>query len=195
MTLANWLTASRILLSPVFVIAFLSEGLWARIAALVIVVLSELTDGFDGHIARSRGEVTDLGKLLDPLADSISRLTVFVAFMSIGLIPWWMVLIFLYRDSAVSTLRTVCATKGLVLAARTSGKLKAIIQATVIIAILLARILELPLPGLFRSEWIAAGAWWAVLAAALWTAWSFVDYVGSNRVILAKVVTHKGSPA
>ncbi|MCA9784496.1 MAG: CDP-alcohol phosphatidyltransferase family protein, partial [Candidatus Cloacimonetes bacterium] len=112
MTLANQLTAARIFLSPIFVLAFMQEGFWARVAALAIVVMSELTDGFDGHIARSRGEVTDFGKLLDPLADSISRITVFIAFMSVGLIPWWMVLIFVYRDSAVSTLRTVCASKG-----------------------------------------------------------------------------------
>lgn len=195
MTLANQLTAARIFLSPIFVLAFMQEGLWARVAALVIVVMSELTDGFDGHLARSRGEVTDFGKLLDPLADSISRLTVFIAFLSVGLIPWWMVLIFLYRDSAVSTLRTVCAYKGLVLAARPSGKLKAIFQATVIIAILLARILVHPFPQWFSDALIQQVAWWLVLAAALWTAWSFVDYVAGNRRLLAGVAGRQASAA
>lgn len=195
MTLANQLTAARIFLSPIFVLAFMQEGLWARVAALVIVVMSELTDGFDGHLARSRGEVTDFGKLLDPLADSISRLTVFIAFLSVGLIPWWMVLIFLYRDSAVSTLRTVCAYKGLVLAARPSGKLKAIFQATVIIAILLARILVHPFPQWFNDALIQQVAWWLVLAAAIWTAWSFVDYVAGNRRLLAGVAGRQASAA
>jgi len=195
MTLANQLTAARIFLSPVFVIAFMQEGLWARVTALAIVVMSELTDGFDGHLARSRGEVTDFGKLLDPLADSISRLTVFIAFLSIDLIPWWMVLIFLYRDSAVSTLRTVCAYKGLVLAARPSGKLKAIIQATAIITILFARILVHPFPQWITDDLIKQGAWWLVLAAAAWTAWSFVDYVAGNRQLLAGVASRQESAA
>jgi CDP-diacylglycerol--glycerol-3-phosphate 3-phosphatidyltransferase len=106
-----------------------------------------------------------------------------------------MVLIFLYRDSAVSTLRTVCAYKGLVLAARPSGKLKAIFQATVIIAILLARILVHPFPQWFNDALIQQVAWWLVLAAAIWTAWSFVDYVAGNRRLLAGVAGRQASAA
>ena len=140
MTAANWLTAARIFMSPFFVLIFVQEGLWARIAALLLIIASELTDAFDGALARKRGEVTDFGKLLDPLADSISRITVFVAFMWSGLIPWWMLLVFIYRDSTVATMRTICAYRGEVVAARVSGKIKAIVQATAIITILVARI-------------------------------------------------------
>lgn len=185
MTLANWLTSARLLLSPVFVLVFMQEGLWARVAALVIVVVSELTDAFDGHLARSRGEVTDFGKLLDPLADSVSRMSVFIAFMAAGLIPWWMVLIFVYRDSLISTMRTICAYRGEVVAARSSGKIKAIIQATVIIAILLGRIVSVMWSAVLPEPLLNQVAWWLVLLAALYTFYSLYEYLAANWSVVS----------
>lgn len=184
MTLANWLTFLRLLLSPIFVVVFLQPGFWPRVAALSIVVLSELTDAFDGHLARSRGEVTDFGKLLDPLADSVSRISVFVAFLVVGLIPWWMVLVFIYRDSLISTMRTVCAYRGEVVAARVSGKIKAIVQATAIIAILFFRIVSQIFPQQVPSEWVDRGAWWLVFVAALYTLYSLYEYVSASMHIV-----------
>jgi len=195
MTLANWLSFLRILMSPIFVIVFIQEGLWAKVAALVIVIMSELSDAFDGHLARSRGEVTDFGKLLDPLADSISRVTVFVAFMWVGMIPWWMVLVFVYRDSLISTMRTVCAYRGEVVAARISGKIKAVIQATAIITVLTARIAADLFPRLLSEKWVAEElAWWLVLAAAVYTFYSLFEYLFANRriVIAASRVQSEG---
>ncbi len=186
MTLANWLTFARLLLSPIFVLVFMQEGLWARIAALAIVVISELTDAFDGHLARSRGEVTDFGKLLDPLADSVSRMSIFIAFMAVGLIPWWMVLVFVYRDSLISTMRTVCAYRGEVVAARSSGKIKAIIQATVIIIILLARIVTVFIPETLPETLVNETAWWLVLLAAAYTQYSLFEYLAANWSIVSQ---------
>jgi CDP-diacylglycerol--glycerol-3-phosphate 3-phosphatidyltransferase len=186
MTLANWLTFARLLLSPIFVLVFMQEGLWARIAALAIVVISELTDAFDGHLARSRGEVTDFGKLLDPLADSVSRMSIFIAFMAVGLIPWWMVLVFVYRDSLISTMRTVCAYRGEVVAARSSGKIKAIIQATVIIIILLARIVTVFIPETLPETLVNDTAWWLVLLAAVYTQYSLFEYLAANWSIVSQ---------
>jgi CDP-diacylglycerol--glycerol-3-phosphate 3-phosphatidyltransferase len=186
MTLANWLTFARLLLSPIFVLVFMQEGLWARISALAIVVISELTDAFDGHLARSRGEVTDFGKLLDPLADSVSRMSIFIAFMAVGLIPWWMVLVFVYRDSLISTMRTVCAYRGEVVAARSSGKIKAIIQATVIIIILLARIVTVFIPETLPETLVNQTAWWLVLLAAAYTQYSLFEYLAANWSIVSQ---------
>jgi CDP-diacylglycerol--glycerol-3-phosphate 3-phosphatidyltransferase len=174
-----------LLLSPVFVLVFMQEGLWARVAALAIVVVSELTDAFDGHLARSRGEVTDFGKLLDPLADSVSRMSVFIAFMAAGLIPWWMVLIFVYRDSLISTMRTICAYRGEVVAARSSGKIKAIIQATVIIAILLGRIVSVMWSAVLPEPLLNQVAWWLVLLAALYTFYSLYEYLAANWSVVS----------
>lgn len=186
MTLANWLTSARLLLSPVFVLAFMQDGLWARVAALCIVVVSELTDAFDGHVARARGEVTDFGKLLDPLADSISRISVFIAFMARGIVPWWMVLVFVYRDSLISTMRTVCAYRGQVVAARASGKIKAIIQASVIILVLAGRIVSDLFPAWLPEARVNQAAWWLVLAAACYTFYSLYEYLSANwRIVVS----------
>jgi CDP-diacylglycerol--glycerol-3-phosphate 3-phosphatidyltransferase len=194
MTLANWLTSARLLLSPVFVVVFLQEGLWARVAALAIVVVSELTDAFDGHLARSRGEVTDFGKLLDPLADSVSRISVFVAFLVLGLIPWWMVLVFIYRDSLISTMRTVCAYRGEVVAARSSGKIKAIIQATVIIAVLVGRIACVLFPAFLPESLVNQIAWWLVLVAAVYTFYSLYEYLSANWDVVSSAGRGKPGP-
>ena len=192
MTAANWLTAARIFMSPLFVLAFVQEGLWARITALLIIIISELTDAFDGALARSRGEVTDFGKLLDPMADSISRITVFVAFMWSGLIPWWMLLVFIYRDSAVATMRTVCAFRGEVVAARRSGKIKAIVQATAIITILVARIANSLFPQYLNESFVLQLAWWLMLVTTLYTAFSLYEYLNANRHIWLKAAQVRG---
>ncbi len=178
MTVANSLTASRILLSPLFVILFLGcEGFWARPVALFLVIIMELTDAFDGYFARRRNEVSDFGKILDPLADSLSRLTIFITFLVAGIAPIWMVLVFLYRDSAISTIRIVCAYNKLVLAARTSGKIKAVVQATAIISILTGRIAEYFWPQLL--PW-AGIYYWLLMAAVIITVYSLYDYLKMN---------------
>jgi len=128
MTLPNILTSIRLILSPVLAILFLNDGPAARYAILGIVILSELTDLFDGYMARKRGQVTDLGKLLDPMADSIYRDTIFLCLAVVNQVSLFLVLPILYRDSIISTLRTVCAYKGIVLAARMSGKVKAVLR-------------------------------------------------------------------
>lgn len=182
MSLSNFLTFSRILLSPVFVFTFVYwDGLWARIISLVLVIIMELTDAFDGYFARRRNEVSDFGKLLDPLADSLSRLTIFFCFMLEGIAPIWMILIFLYRDSTVSTTRIVSAYNNVVMAARASGKIKAIVQATAIIAILVGRIVELLLPELLPFAQIY---WWLMAGAAVVTIYSLYDYLHGNWQIL-----------
>jgi CDP-diacylglycerol--glycerol-3-phosphate 3-phosphatidyltransferase len=112
-------------------------------------------------------------------------MSVFIAFLAAGLIPWWMVLIFVYRDSLISTMRTVCAYRGEVVAARTSGKLKAIIQATVIIAILTGRIASALFPALLPTALLNEVAWWLVLVAALYTLYSLYEYVAANWAIVS----------
>ena len=127
--------------------------------------------------------------------DSISRVTVFVAFMWVGMIPWWMVLVFVYRDSLISTMRTVCAYRGEVVAARISGKIKAVIQATAIITVLTARIAADLFPRLLSEKWVAEElAWWLVLAAAVYTFYSLFEYLFANRriVIAASRVQSEG---
>ena len=149
------LTLSRILLGPVFLIVYLyyqDLGIalpWLPYVLLGLAVLSELSDLFDGRLARRHNKVTDLGKLLDPMADSIFRFSVLLAFTQ-GFIqlPILLVCVFFYRDAIISTLRTVCALRCFALAARMSGKIKAVIQAVVGFFILLRHLTGRPWTGI-----------------------------------------------
>ncbi|MDS0995411.1 CDP-diacylglycerol--glycerol-3-phosphate 3-phosphatidyltransferase [Chlamydia psittaci] len=147
MGLPNYLTFSRLFITPIFMLLYL-KGKWLGITPVVLPYvllalfgLSELTDAIDGYVARKFSQVTDLGKLLDPMADSIYRISLYLTFTQPPVnFPLILVFIFLARDSVISTLRTVCAFRGVVLAARASGKLKAILQGISFLLILLAMI-------------------------------------------------------
>jgi phosphatidylglycerophosphate synthase len=193
---ANLLTLSRIPLAFAYLALFPSGY---TLAALIALTLLELTDMADGFVARKLGCVTDFGKLVDPFCDSFSRLTVFFTLAatpfawrhggpgdlpsagSIGvfttstafLIPLWMPVVCLLRDLTVAFVRTVAAAKGLVVAARPSGKWKALVQGHAVFAITL-------LAWLSPAHAVAWSAW-LMLAATLVTAWSLVDYVAGNR--------------
>ena len=136
MQIALYLTLGRLLLGPLFLLVYLYYSyLGISFAVLPYVLLalllvSEISDMLDGFFARKWNQVTELGKVLDPMADSIARISVFLTFtQGIIQLPLLLVFIFFYRDSIVSTLRTICALKGIALAARVTGKIKAIVQA------------------------------------------------------------------
>jgi CDP-diacylglycerol--glycerol-3-phosphate 3-phosphatidyltransferase len=136
MQIALTLTLSRVFLGPIFVVVNLYQSelgltnkslFWIM---LVILIFSELSDIFDGVIARKTNQVSVLGKLLDPMADSIFRLSVFFTFTLTSVaLSLLLVLLLFYRDCLVAAIRNLCALNGHALAARPSGKLKAIIQA------------------------------------------------------------------
>lgn len=135
MNLANALTLSRLVLSPVFfVLFFLPE--WTGSYQLVTVILLwvvflaiEISDVLDGAVARKQNIVSDLGKLLDPFADVISRLTYFITFAAVGIMPVWIVLLILYREYTIIFLRMMMYRTGTAMAARKGGKLKAVFYA------------------------------------------------------------------
>jgi CDP-diacylglycerol--glycerol-3-phosphate 3-phosphatidyltransferase len=85
----------------------------------------ELSDLIDGRVARTNNQVTSFGKLFDPFADVISRVTYFLAFASIGIMPLWVLLVVLYREFGILFLRMLLGLKGIAMGARSGGKLKA----------------------------------------------------------------------
>ncbi|MFP4425712.1 MAG: CDP-alcohol phosphatidyltransferase family protein, partial [Spirochaetaceae bacterium] len=135
MNVATALTASRLVLSPLFfVLFFLPE--WTGSYHLVTVVLLwivffaiEISDILDGAVARRKNIVSDLGKLFDPFADVISRLTYFITFAAVGIMPAWIVLLILYREYTIIFLRMMMYRTGTAMAARKGGKLKAVFYA------------------------------------------------------------------
>lgn len=196
MTIANYLTFFRIFISPIFLFVYLEyENLNISFVALPYVLLflfgiSELSDAFDGYLARKYDEVTDLGKILDPMADSIYRISVFLTFTLPPIrLPMILVFIILYRDSVVSTLRTICALKGFALAARPSGKIKAVIQA---IAALIIIILLIPYSlGSLHQETLRLTSTIIVSLASIYTFFSGLDYIYANREYIARLLTTK----
>ncbi|MCB1085295.1 MAG: CDP-diacylglycerol--glycerol-3-phosphate 3-phosphatidyltransferase [Chlamydiia bacterium] len=183
------LTIGRIFISPIFLIFYLKyQQLGISLQALpfiliFLLLLSELSDFFDGFLARKYNLVTELGKILDPMADSITRLTILLTFTQ-GFIrlPLLLVFVFVYRDAMISTLRTVCAFRGVTLAARTSGKIKAVLQALSIFAIL---ILMIPYAqGALSLLQLQNISLIIISAAAVYTLFAGAEYIWANRTYI-----------
>src|ERR1700722_6206154 len=136
MNLPNKLTVSRFALTAVFLWALFSSIPFNDTLALIFFNLAGLTDFLDGKIARRRGLITNFGKLMDPLADKILICSAFIAFVGLGWMPAWMVVIIVARGLAITGLRLLAASKNLVLAAEGYGKHKTISQIVAILAIL-----------------------------------------------------------
>ena len=193
MSIANFLTFIRLIISPIFLLVYIYRESFGISAAalpyvlLALLAISELSDACDGYFARLYNQVTDLGKILDPMADSIARTTVFLAFTQPPVsLPVSLIFIFLYRDSVVSTLRTICALKGFALAARTSGKVKAVIQGAAACSVLLLMISYAEGAVLLENLQVASA--WIVGTAAIYTLFSGIDYIYSNRQYIARLL-------
>jgi CDP-diacylglycerol---glycerol-3-phosphate 3-phosphatidyltransferase len=175
---ANWnlpnaITVVRIAAAPLLFWMLLADGGddgWLRWAAAAVFILAIATDGIDGHIARSRGLVTDLGKILDPIADKLLTSGALVCLSILGELPWWVTAIIVVREVGITIWRLVELRRGNVVPASSGGKLKTVVQS---IAISFALV---PL-------WTVFGPWihWvnAVLmtAAVVLTLWSGLLYV------------------
>lgn len=137
MNLPNKLTILRIILTFAFILFLFSGGLIAKIVALFTFLLASLTDALDGFLAKRNNQVTDFGKLMDPVADKILVLSAFLAFVEIGIVPAWMVIIIICREVIVTGLRVLALTKGAVIASDDSGKHKTAWQIFAVFTILI----------------------------------------------------------
>ena len=132
MNLPTKITVFRIILAPVFfIVYFIPEWTGSFSAGSVYVlipmlIVMELSDALDGYIARKYNLVTDLGKILDPFSDVISRVTFFICFAFTGIMPLWTLLIILYRELGITFLRMMMMGRGTAMAASIWGKAKAI---------------------------------------------------------------------
>ena len=166
MGLADQLTLARALSVPVVVVLFVwnfpNHAYWAT----AVFVLAMATDWFDGRIARSSGQTSPLGSLLDPIADKLLVLTVLIVLIGEGVFPAWMVAAIVAREFLVSGLRLAALERGVVLHARDLGKLKTWSQAVA------AAIGGLAAAG----AWSTSVAWWALLVALVLTWISGLDY-------------------
>lgn len=190
MSIANYLTFFRLVVTPMFFWIYSHYGqapLFVAITLFIVLTISEISDFLDGFIARKYDQVTDLGKILDPMADSLARIGVFLIFTLPPVnLPILLVFIFLYRDSMISTLRTLCALRGFALAARPSGKIKAIVQASATfftIAALIAHSMAL-----VSGEFVNLVATIGIGIAAVVSVLAGIEYVVSNQEHINKAV-------
>lgn len=124
------LTSSRFVLAPLFAVVFsrvtrVDEFHTIGIVVLwVLFALIELSDVFDGAVARRQGTVSDVGKILDPFADVVSKVTYFTCLLTVGIVPLWFLLVVLYREFGIILIRMMLYRDGVALGARVAGKLK-----------------------------------------------------------------------
>jgi CDP-diacylglycerol--glycerol-3-phosphate 3-phosphatidyltransferase len=135
--LPNLVTMGRVVLVP-FVLLFIDNfsPLRSFIASLLYLGAAA-GDALDGYLARSRGQVSMLGKFLDPLADKLIVTAVLVFMVALGRAPAWVVVVLLARDFAINGLRSVASAQGLVIAASDGGKIKTALQLVAIMMLLI----------------------------------------------------------
>ncbi|MBO2446657.1 CDP-diacylglycerol--glycerol-3-phosphate 3-phosphatidyltransferase [Actinomadura barringtoniae] len=160
---ANYLTAARIALVPLFVWLLVQDGTAWRLAAFAVFAVASITDKIDGDLARSRGLVTDFGKIADPIADKALTGAALVTLSAMGELWWWVTIVILVREIGITLMRFVVIRYGVIPASK-GGKLKTTLQMAAITFYILPGPLD-PLR-------------WATMAAALIvTVVTGLDYV------------------
>ncbi|MDF3050787.1 MAG: CDP-diacylglycerol/glycerol-3-phosphate 3-phosphatidyltransferase [Pseudonocardia sp.] len=184
LNIANALTCLRLVLVPVFLVTlFVDHGQsvqW-RLVAFAVFALAALTDRLDGELARRRGLVTAFGTVADPIADKALTGAAWVALSVLGEVPWWVTVVMLGREIAITLLRFAVLRRGIIPASR-GGKAKTLVQSLAIGLYLL------PLPELIGADTLVAWVRGVLLAAALaLTVVTGVDYV--RRALRLRAVT------
>jgi CDP-diacylglycerol--glycerol-3-phosphate 3-phosphatidyltransferase len=198
MNLPNKLTMLRIAMVFVFVPLLFVHGVWAKVGAFLVFLAASLTDLLDGYIAKKNGQVTDFGRLMDPIADKILILSAFLAFVEMGLVPAWMVLVIIFREVTVTGLRILAMSKGRIIPADAAGKHKTVSQVVVILLILICMIFresgppvsDFWTPGaeaLYRD-----GVFFLMLITVVLTLISGVSYLVKNREVYSNAHAKKG---
>lgn len=178
MNLPNSLTLTRILLIPIFLLIASLKFTYAEYIAAAIFVLGAATDGLDGYFARKNNQVTRLGKFLDPLADKILVSAALITLVEMGRLSGPIAVVIISREFAVTGLRAVIATEGVVLSASRLGKIKTVTQIVAIVTLFVRD----PLGDFFHFPF--AGL--AMAVAVVFTIWSGVNYFNSSWKVLRK---------
>ncbi|GGI48776.1 CDP-diacylglycerol--glycerol-3-phosphate 3-phosphatidyltransferase [Agromyces flavus] len=171
--LPNAITVVRIIMAPVFFWLLLADAgadgpmrWWA--AVIFIVAIS--TDWVDGWLARSRGLVTDVGKILDPIADKLLTSGALVCLSILGELPWWITIVIVVREVGITAWRFVELGRGTVVPASSGGKLKTLTQA-IAISLFLTPLWTIV------GDWIVWVNWAFMILALVLTVWSGLLYV------------------
>lgn len=180
MTTANKLTILRILLIPIFIYYIYSNSDMGKVIAMFVFIAASVTDFLDGYIARKYNQVTNFGKVFDPIADKILVLSALIPLVEFGILAAWVVIIFLAREFIVGGFRNVVAAMGgKIISASIIGKLKTISQI-VLICILIVRDIWFSFIA-FPFEYIF------IAIAIVLSLWSMADYLYNGSKELKKL--------
>lgn len=207
MNLPNLITIARIVLAVVVIPLLFIDEFGARIAAFIIFLMAALSDVWDGHLARSQGLITDLGKLLDPFADKLLLAATFIPFYILaqqpgpeGRFPWfgdtlplWVLIVIFGREIFITLFRSYAARRGVVIPAGKAGKYKALVQNIFVGAAILWFALQSAARtrgwnGDFWRAWESFHWGFAVVAlsvALVLTVYSMLVYLWNYRAIYA----------
>jgi CDP-diacylglycerol--glycerol-3-phosphate 3-phosphatidyltransferase len=185
MTLADKITSTRLILAPVFFIIYLlprffpsiTELFWTVPVLWVLFLLSEISDMFDGMVARKREEVSDFGKFYDPFADTLTQITYFFCFVIDGILPALLFLAVLYREFSILFIRNLMLKKGTTLGASWSGKIKTVTYIVAAgLALLASSVLRLGFDSaLYR--WLIIAATAVFILSVIIAVISFIGYL------------------
>ena len=174
MNLPNKLTILRILLVPFIILCFYLPPSWGMWVAVVLFIVASVTDTVDGRYARAHNMVTDFGKFMDPIADKLLVNSVLIMLTAQGKVPPVVTILFIFREFAISGLRLVAASKGVVLAAGNLGKIKTTLQDIALPFLMVGHVWKV-----FRI--VGLILLYVSLIMSLWSGW---DYVYKNKNLI-----------
>jgi len=201
MNVANQLTILRISIVPFLVFFMYLDNFWTRIIALLLFTIAAVTDAYDGFIARQQKTVTTLGIFLDPIADKLLISAALISFVGSRElhIPAWMVIFIISREFIITGLRSMAATRSIIIPAMKTGKFKTTSQIVAIITLMVVLIVNSalwhykairPPELLLRSGWSYALGWflvklpyWMMLRTTVFTILSGMSYMYAHKEI------------
>jgi len=193
-TMANTLTFSRLLLSPVFFLMIVSESPLLRQLSILVFLAAAITDWYDGKIARDSGTVTNLGKFLDPLADKFLTSAAFAAFAVLGYVAWWMVIAIIIRDLLITGLRSIAEQKNEPIITSKSAQTKTFVQMSVLYYLLLLIVgyevawVQAIIGPVLHSLLDPTLLFILMLIVTVLTLWTGVQYLLDNRRFIARLL-------
>jgi CDP-diacylglycerol--glycerol-3-phosphate 3-phosphatidyltransferase len=197
MVLPNQLTTLRIILTPVFLYLFLSENPILRQISLIVYIIAAITDWYDGWLARKFNYITTWGKFMDPLADKILTSTAFFGFVIIGVLPLWMVIIVVFRDLFVTSLRLFAEWKKKTFTTNYLAKIKTFIQMIFIFYLLIVftlkenQFLKDNFSNLIEYLTNQNLIYFSMLSITVYTFITGVVYIYQNRILISRIIFTK----
>ena len=185
MNIANQITVLRIILSFVCIWFIVQDTFVSTLVAFSVFIIASLTDYFDGFIARKLSLVSDLGKILDPIADKVLVIGVFVGFLACDWVNVWVVIVIMLREFIITSLRFFGLNKGVVIEAKFLGKYKTVSQIVGIVLIFVTILIVKTSPenavAVLLSNYIVPFALWYIILITLYSGFA---YLWDNRKVI-----------